>query len=267
MANTRFVRPTDNRTLAATALLKNGPSGPALVQDPAYPMANLLTHDRYTVWATGAAAASIAVHIDMGVTASPRMFGLLGLRVATGGYSPSQCAIGYRTSVQGYSSDPGAYTSIGLIILPGLDATLEVGPTAMRYLQFYFGMPGTGWGTGFSLGKLLATSTLQDLGFLYSPGFDHTIVTPQIRTRTQAGLPMVTRIGTPYSRFVMPLRSVDGGTLGVIQNIAGATDPFLYYDRINQPYECLPSRMEWSRSHRWSPPDAWDIDFEFEQLP
>jgi hypothetical protein len=267
MANTRFVPSTRNRLTLPVAILKNGAGGPALVQDPAYPMSNLMNNDRGSVWSTGITAVNpIYVHIDMGSNQVIRIFAILGMQALAGGFLPSQVAVGYRTGT--YSSVPGDYTSAGLMFATTADTMLELTPTTMRFIQFTLVMPGTGWGNGFSLGKFLAAAVIDDMGMVYSPGSVHRgIVVPQIRSESQSGAVHITRTGPNYLTFNLEFRKIDNTTVGRLSSIAALGEvPFLYIDQNNAPYECIVADAEWQRVHLWSPPDLWDAALSFRQL-
>jgi len=266
MATTRLIRAGDNRTTSASAVIMNGGSGPPLIQDPAYPMSNLLNNDRNSVWASGPTATDpIVVHIDMGLSQNVRIFGLLGMRAATGGFGPVQLTLGFRTALQGYASDPASYTIAGSVFVTGPDVFLEITPTGMRYLQFSLASPGS-WGNGFSLGKFLAAATVNDLDMIYSPGSARGVVVPQIRREAQSGTIHVTRTGLNYQTFALSFRSITDATVGILNGIAISEFPFVYLDYNNAIFECLLSRADWQRTHRWSPPNLWDADLEFRQL-
>jgi hypothetical protein len=268
MAFSRFARTVTNRVLNAATVLKNGTGGgaPALVQDAAYPMANLQTADRYSVWSTGASPPGpTLVHYDLGADQSVLFVGILGLRgVNDAAITPITCDVGKRTAAQGYSGTAADYTDVASFGDGRRDLAATITAASGRYWQFEFNaLPST----GFSIGKLMLSTALTDLGILYSPGAEVAIIKPQVRTRTPGGAQAATYLGDARRRFTFPYRTVDATLLGTLRTLGTQVDPFVYFDHEGNVYECL-ADPEFASQHVWATPTGvHDAALVFEQLP
>ena len=267
MAGTRFATAGANVVIAVPATIKNGTGGgaPPLVQDAAYPMSNLLLVDRYTVWATGAAAPSPhLVHLDLGFAYDISFVGLLGIRYPNPGSGPSLVEIGSRTT---YSVTQGDYTIRSTQDLAGhpVDPCAAIATVAARYWQLAIYDIDTTF--GFSLGKPMLGSLDQDLGstMVYSPGATVRRVQPGARTEVMDGAPVVSYLGLPYKLFALPFRMIQTVVKTKLDTIAQQTDPLVYFDQFNVATECL-AEPEYEVTHQWAPGDLWDMTLRLRGL-
>lgn len=274
MASTRFSTKAANYILSTGVVLKNGTGGgaPALQEDAAYPMSNLLKVDRYSVWATGPTAPNpMLVHIDLGQDRALTFFAVLGMRQAASLAGNTISSIfGTRTAAQGYSGVSTDYTDRATVALPtmgvdGVDGGVVAASSTCRYLQIKVSVINTT--LGLTLGKFAVGLLDQDLGanLVYSPGAENHLVTPQVRTETPAGFPVISYVGAPYRRFLLPFRAITTATRDQLNTVAKQTDPFVYFDQFDVAHECVPA-PENAVAHRWSPPDIWDALLELRSL-
>lgn len=268
--NTFVVRSADNTILIPGATLMNGTGGgaPALQQDAAYPMSNLLNPSRSSVWATGASPPSpFYVHITIN-SQNVIGWGFLGMRGATG---PGFIDFGYRTAAQGYSIDPAQYTALSTLGGTGpIDKYFAFTSQSMRHLQFTVRFSPA---AGFALGKFVVARSKDDWfldtpgkGSIYSPGSSRVIEVPQVRVRSQAGEQHVTVLSrSAYRRFSFIFNNVAESTKTFLETFAQETNPSTYVAVDGTVYEVLPVPGGITATQVWI--GRWDCTVEMESLP
>lgn len=274
---TRFARPTDNkmvrRSASVTPRIINGDTvnfttPPALVQDPKYPMSNLLLPDRYTPWSTpvGSAPDPVILHVDTG-TITPALIGLFGIRWFGGGSIPNQCIISHRTS---YLST-GFYSTTGVadVTIPmnsGRDASVVgVLPTG-RYWEFYFPNFSP---LGFSIGSIFMGVVSQDLGMLYSAGAVRNLIVPVVQGRTGGGNPNSVVVGDERELITMPFRNITDATKSKLDLVFGRgvqRDAAVWVDAGDIARQVQLANYNLPYTHRWGTPNSWDLDLDLEVL-
>jgi hypothetical protein len=271
MPGTRFSTKAANYLLSSGVTIKNGTGGgaPALQENAAYPMSNLLKVDRHTVWATGISAPNpTLVHIDLGQDRALTFFAVLGMRQPPGAAGNTITSIfGTRTAALGYSGVSTDYIDRATVTVPTteLDGGVVAASATGRYLQVKVSIINTS--LGLTLGKFAAGLLDQDLGanLVYSPGAEGRLVTPQVRTETMAGFPVISYVGSRYVRFLLPFNAITTATKNQLDAVAKETDPFVYFNQFDVARECV-APPEYAVSHRWAPPDLWDSVLELRSL-
>jgi hypothetical protein len=270
MPGTRFSTKAANYILSTGVVLKNGTGGgaPALLQDAAYPMSNLLKVDRYTVWASGTSAPNpTLVHIDLGVDRALTFFAVLGMRQPPGAAGNTITSIfGTRTAGLGYSGVSTDYIDRATVTVPTteVDGGVVAASATGRYLQVKVSVINTS--LGLTLGKFAVGLLDQDLGtIIHSPGAEDRLVTPQVRTETLAGFPVISYVGGPYRRLSLPFQAITTTVKNQLDAIGKLTDPFAYMDEFDVVRECV-APPEFAVIHRWAPPDLWDSVLELRSL-
>lgn len=278
MSNVRFVKATQNagrKSLAASTYPKlingNGAytGNLALVQDAAFPMANVLVPDRVSrLWVCPPGLPNIGgvdVAIDLDIAASPvsimaagvHGFGLLG-----NGAFPSTCGMEYL---------PGTtYSASGWVQLPtfSLGGTRDpwqifAAPISARFwrFRFYFGSS-----SGFTVASFMLARSITDLGFLYS-GADETLVRPRAIVEGYGRMPIVKSVGLKSRRFSLEYQNIDPATRNVFDGLLDEANPFAYLSPEDRMFECIPEADEFTRRHAWAPPDRHNFTFAMRSMP
>lgn len=276
MGNTRFVTLAQNAACRATAALTNpklanGAGGvyagaPALVEDPSYPMANILGRDRYSVWACPAGAdnsgggGEVWVDLDLGSNRTVLAVGILGFRAV--GSFPSSMLPSWRNagsySATGYTTDIPAInlgTRNPVSVLPA--------PRTARYWRFAF--PFASFGDGFRVGKFFLATTITDLGFLYS-GAEYPRVTPRVLSQSGGQHPNVKVTGDPYDMPTLQFTNVAQSTKDTLSTLASQSQPFVLIDPFDRARECILASDRHVSSHIWAPPDRWSVSLELREM-
>jgi len=268
---TRFIRPADNKILnlfgSTLPRIINGDTAnfadpPALVEDPQYPMSNLLNPSLYTPWVTpqGTTPSTVELHIQT-VSSTIAFLGFFGCRLLSLPFTAS-----YRIASAGYSST-GPWTSL---IGGSLDARhngfVLAASTIGMYWRFLFTFAPA---SGFSIGSISLAPVTQDLGIVYSPGAEDLMVFPSIQSRNGAGHLEVVSVGDPRRLVVLPFRTVTDAMRTKIDAIFGAAsrrEPAVWIDQndVARPVVLANSDLRWR--HAWAPPNLWDCDVEIEVL-
>lgn len=284
MGTTRFIKSfPDNKIirLPGSALtyprIINGlagsqyPSAPARVEDPAFPMENMLHPSRYLPWCTPLGTSSSAkIHIDLGSNQNVRAVGVHGHRLMGAGLFPTSCVIGYRV---GTGTAPAfGYTATGFTSIVSLQLgrrdSVFVMPAAvsMRYIEIDASLVSS---DGWAMSNPLVAVTVNDLGFLYADGAADTLVHTRARSRAAGGHLTVMKIGDPRRLVSMPLLGVDDSTKTLVDSVFGeatAAYPVTWIDTADRGVQVMLAQDELTWTHRWAAPNVWDCNLELEVL-
>ena len=222
-------------------------SAPAKDEDAQYPMANVLSYARYTVWSTkvGTADTAIKVKLDFGGGATGggaggadrtiSSAGLLGLRGHSGTAPPPTVVLGYRTRAQGYSAT--GYTTVTTLSPDGeRDMVAQFDAVSGRYWEFNINPYNA---AGFSLGAFWL-GILQDFGHYWSAdggaawAEDHNV----LLTVTAGGHRDAVSRGDRWARYTLTFRAIPASQQQKLHDHFGArqrTKPILILDEAGVP--------------------------------
>lgn len=246
----RFLQPSSFLLAKSATKLINGdttgryPSCPPLVEDPNYPMSNLLKYDRNIPWVHPGGGGQVDVEFDLGSNQSVSVLGLLAMMPAPGGLLPSGgCTFMYKA---GNSTSPlfgydvnaftDLFTSGGHLSLSGNPRERvnheTFGTVSARYWRARFKAPIT---SSFSIGSIVVGSAPIDIGTptyfgqdsLYSPGSMQETLRARVVSRTLGGVAIQTDIGLPRRRFRYRYEAVNRATRDILRSVA------IFFARIN----------------------------------
>lgn len=278
-ANNKVIRP-DGSLLTWPVIINgdtiNYPGAPARVEDPLFPMDNLLNADRYSPWATprGATPSSFALHVDTG-TNTIGMAGLFGMRFFDGALFPNNVIISSRTQAETYvasgfysSTFSGADANFSFSGAPRDGSFILPSPVIGRYWEFYFPFCAP---EGFSVGNIFLGQLATDLGIMYSFGATPRVtnVSPVIRSRTGGGDLRVVKVGDDRRLVTLPFRSIEDAIMAKIEAVFGfgrSKDPCYWADYADVVKQVVLATDGISKSHVWAAPNQWDCDVELEVL-
>ena len=221
---------TDNlASLADAAVLKNGTGGgaPALVQDAAFPMSNLLLNDRKVLWSSGVlAGSSVTVDIVLGGASTVSAISVHGLRISNGG---SWGGESYYTQTGTYTPG-GTWTNAGTspgFVYPdtGSAFTPRANVTAIRVV--FGSITGT-----LVCGKIFAgdpsyvtPSYVSDQGTREdTPQRNATILT------YPSGSVFAFNLGDQSRIIKLQFSNITAAQAAFLQGLAGLVQPFVYLD-------------------------------------
>lgn len=263
MGTTRFGRPSDNRLLSPNTIILNGSGGgaPALIQDPLFPMSNLLNPDRYTPWKTLVGATPpLKIDFDLLGSLTCSYISFHGLRQnaplltgwtierQTGTYTPGGTWLSVSGSnIQPYTRDQGfAFAAVASRLWR---LTLTTFPQE-----------------GMSFGSIFLGTLSQDLGILYSAMVED-IIHATIPWATASGHANVMEIGDTRSLVQMSFRDITDAIRQKIDNGFGrgsSRDPVVWVDRADIARQVIVRRLVWT--HTWGSPNLWDCQLDLEVL-
>lgn len=281
MGNVRFVQNAGNRGRKTSASapyprLINGngaySGAPALVQDASFPMSNLLDPDRVShIYVTGPNPANdgvdLIIEFDTGsAPVSIHGVGLLGFRRATGEAFPNVVYIEY---LLGTTYSTSGWSGAGTTPFSFNEATdagvLFPAPISAKFWRFRITNAAFS-AAGFSLSSPFIAQTVTDLGFLYSRASE-TLVTPKSTVEGYGRMPVITRTGTPYRRWLLEYANNDAAARAVFDALAVSANPFVFIHPDGSFYECVMDGEEFMRDHIWAPPDRFAFVFPMRSLP
>jgi hypothetical protein len=264
MPNTRFLL-TNHAVVNATLLNGTGGGAPALEQSTGFPMTNALTNDRYTLWKTSTAPASPTVFdLDLGQNRSIASASIHGLRVSS--LTILSVNIYRSTEANGYPPvDLSSWTSTGSFSTISAPRDIGTSFTAVsaRYWRFEFSVSYAG-SAFFTLGKL-GLGPLSDLGFVYSPGSQETIVRYRTEASTPAGQTVINDFGDTGRLWSLQFDSITGATLTTLQSLAAQSGSFIYVDDAGVYYDVILQGGRLARTRRFN--DLYSTTVELQRLP
>jgi len=278
MANTRFSTVQSNamgpifQGGVVTPVLINGnvayTNKPALEQDAAFPMANILNPDRYLLWKTSntppSGADALKLDIDLGADRTIKIISFHGIRcqpVPEGLFPrPFTVHAAYRTAGQTYDGT-ATFTNFASAATASFggyrDAMIEGAGETFRYLRIMFSDAAT---APFALGRLFVSIVPEvDPGVIGSPGSTHEIVNPALVTENMAMGPVVTIIGETHDEFQLLLEAVSTATLAQLDFLRRARQSFVYYRHTGTVHECIVSGMRAISTQTFGPPPLYSV--------
>jgi hypothetical protein len=280
MSNVRFITTQQNkgrRTTPASTFPKlingNGAyaGAPALVQDPDFPMSNLLDPDRVSaVYVTGPTPANSGsdLIIEFDINSAPLSIsavGILGFVRLAGATFPNSVAIEYLPGST-YAPVVGwvAMGSFSMVI--GRDGGLVTGsPISARFWRIRFLNASFG-AQGFSFSSPFIANAITDLGFLYSRSAE-VIVTPKTVVEGYGRTPVITRTGLEFRRWALAYDNNDVTTRDIFDALGASALPFIYLSPEDDVFECVQDGEEFIRNHIWSPGGRHQWVFPMRSLP
>lgn len=226
--------------LAYGATLQNGTGGgaPALVQDAAFPMANLLADDRQILWSPGAAAFPLTITVDVTLASAATVsaLSLMGLRLATGSAITS---IEFFTQAGAYTPG-GTWTSRGSVAAPYPAHGLGVQFVAVASVASVRAVLTTVTGL-FTSGRLfigdpfsIADSFVADQGGRGdSPSRNVTLY------RLPSGSVFQVSQGSNARKISLTMSNLSASQRSLLHGLTDATRPFLHLDAEGLFWDCL----------------------------
>jgi hypothetical protein len=278
----RFILDGDNLALAsAGAVVCNNdhttyPSAPdpPLNEDPAFPLANVLTSSRRAVALIPAGqSGDFYVVLDLGQARSIGVVGLAGASLVPGATYPQAFQAYYATG----SSYPSSWTSftVSAVTWAGernLLAVLAAAVDDVRWVRFKF--PSANLSTGFTVGKFVlaeAATEVVETGktpILYSPDAAFAPLSARARVNGMDGQPFVSIYGPTRTSGVLPFNSVTGPTMENLRALADESRPFLFYFAHESLWhECIADPASFAYRHQWATgADVWNVSIGLETL-
>lgn len=219
MANIKFFY--NNLLTGSLATLKNGTGGgaPALSEDADFPMSNLRSPDRYSVWVTGATPPD-PMQVDFSVLAATTLKAFGVARHDTD-WVDGPVEVYYSTSAY----LPGGW-SLGPTFTPLAGRTnmlVESTIASVRSLRFSMSAHTL---TSAMLGNFLAYKDSYDLGHEGAAGSVDVVRKWRSRSATISGLPVINKIGVDRRQIVLSLPTVTSATRAILQALIALDDPF-----------------------------------------
>jgi len=267
---TRYATPSMNHCTTSTASIIT--SGYTTRAVSGFPLTNLLSSDRYAVYACPAMAANewADVVIDFGKTASISVLGLLGFSLA--GAAPSMTCACKHAAILGTWSDFSPITMPLPTVLRDVSQTTTF-VTSKRYLRMIFNS-GASASNGFTLGKVLAAQMMFEpkTGAVYAPGSTESHVMQNSRVRLLDGREVVTSYGPNRRSFVMEFPTASQSTRSILVSLANSTTPFVLGAPSGETFECRAISDTFTSEAVWgvvgsTTSDLWNCSFEVESLP
>lgn len=265
-------------TYLPTTVVANGflAGAPARDENPAYPMENALTQDRYSVWQTSPTpgqlfpnTGSVLFDIKLVAVQTVTVAAVLGLRRTVRYQLPQGFQAFHSSSPLVYPPTAGStWVPHPTAIFPGRDGGVVFAPASAQYWRFQFSVPVL----PFSVGKLLLgnievdTGVVLSPGSIYSDGAVYRTLRNRTRNRTLMGSPVITERGDDSGSYVLPFRSVPTAVKDALGLIAYQKRPTTMIDPFNLFTEVELANDEFAPVHRWAAPDLWDIDLALEVL-
>lgn len=269
LQTTKYVDPAANYcNLSTTSIITSGYS---IRQADGFPLTNLLSSDRYAVYKCPAMAANEFADIVFDFGAMNKTLGALGiLGFSLVGTSPSLICECRHATVLGTWTD---FSPI-LMPLPTTGRNSIQSPTAVfnkRYLRLTFNAMASASG-GFTLGKVLAASTITDLSIVYAPGSTESHIMQNSRVRLLDGHEVVTSYGPNRRAWVMEFPAVSHLTRSRLVSLAHSTTPFVLQAPSGEAFECRAIADTFTSQAVWgvvgtTASDLWNCAFEVESLP
>lgn len=282
-SNVKFVRFGDNKVRrtfgggGAYPRLTNGngayAGAPALVQDPAFPMSNVLYAGRSAniyVWPLSAGpnnGSDVLIEFDLGSIQTIMGAVVLGA-LAANNTLPNvvhvECIPNTNTySTSGWVSPAGA-TNISNITSARDQGRIFDAPFAARYWRFR--IVSVTISIGFSIASLALFTAITDLGFLYA-GADETRILPRTLVESYSRMPTVTMLGPEYRRWELRYENNDAALRAIFDGLYADRDPFIFLTPDGRWQECIWDTEEFTRTHVWAPPDRYAMTVGLRSLP
>ena len=282
-ARTRVATPDSNRAITPLGSIPGSGDFPVIcnynesgaysgaapvVEDPDFPMTNLLSNDRYAIWKTGEVSSGpVVVEIDFGAGYPVDCIGVLGVHYYTSGSAPMAAVFKYLTSADGWGGvwrefeNSIAYlrTAESLLFQPSVVADV-------RFLQITLsaGESAGSW----SVAKMYGGAAV-DITLWYSAGRSDTDVAPRSRVRTMGGFPYMTTYGEHYQILKLPFKTVTTVVKDKLVTIAESDTQFVISLPTGEAYECIPAGESFDVVHVFGSGvlNLWDVTLEVEVLP
>jgi len=266
LGNTLYATNSANLCVKSTTTLVT----PTVIEDPLWPQANLLTSDRYQVWKCPVTSAtSVDVVFDFGASKTVTAIGVLGMHRVPGGLWPIATA-------WASSTDNTTWTSAINVSCGGVDAVACAPAVAVpwvgRYLRCRFNNTNFSGANGFSVGKLFAATTMNDIGVAYAPGSTEATVQPNSRVRLLDGHEVVTSYGSTRRVFSMQFPASNDARRNTIRSLSTLPDPFVLVPPDRTACECRAIADTFTSEAVWGvvgavSGDLWNCALDIESLP
>jgi hypothetical protein len=286
LQTTRYAKSTDNKAVThpgiAPVICNYVPgvyaSAAPVIEDVAYPMANLLDYERAYVWKVPARAWAdddVCVEIDLGPSGTTiGAIGFLGFNfLDPASASETFVAIKYKTAADGWGA---SWSPIGEdsfivnkkdLIFSCIDSEglLE----DVRFLQFRF--ISSGGSPGWALGKFFA-GVMTDLGFAYGIGSAEASVIPRSRVSTMDGTQYLTEYGGERRLFSLKFDTILHSTKNQLMSLVKEIEPFVLHAPSGEAFECRSTSDGGEASAvfgvvGYESVDVWSMEVSFESLP
>jgi hypothetical protein len=250
------------------------------IEDPAWPIANLLDRDRGLVWKVPPREIgdnSVSVQFDLGAEQSLagagftiNAIGLLGFSLLDPA-SPLETYVEfyYKTSNTGWG---GGWTQIGTSgVLCERDLIISISPEIqdVKFIQATFiSLAGT---PGWTLGKLFVAE-MGNLGIAYGLGSSEFSVMSRSRVLSMDGRQYVTEYGLERRGFKMEFPTVLNDTKVALVSLAKELQPFVLHAPSGEAFECRSTSDSIEASVVFgvvgsASNDVWNVSLAVESLP
>ena len=247
-------------------------NAPALEQDAAYPMANLLTADRYLKWKSSNTPPSgnnaVKIDIDLGADRSiwfVSAHGIIVPDVLEGAVArPFYMRAGYRTAALGYDG-AGTFTTFGADADFGAvrDAKIDNGvAVSFRYLRLMFS---DAVSSPFSIGRLYVGTPDIDTGKVYSGASDE-YIHGVLRSENAALGPTSTYMGEDHRELSLQFDTILDADIANLDKVMRTHQSFIYFGFNGDVLECIIKDIRARKIHTFRPPNIFSVTLDLLQL-